>query len=248
MSAVSSRLKRSRAPGIDSPGRRADFAELYRLLRKYYHFDPSWPEGDWPRQRGFSPEWLEVVIGAVLTQNTRWENVELSLRQLNDEGLVNLASLVESSDEELQRSIRSSGFYRQKSATLQHLCRLFLSLNGEPPSRESLLSIRGIGPETADSILLYAFGIPEFVVDNYTRRFLERMDLIEARTGYGDLKTAFESQLQPDVSLFRAYHALIVQHGKNCCRRRPDCSRCPFSGDCPRRGVEGNSFGAGASP
>jgi endonuclease-3 related protein len=188
-----------------------------------------------------------VAIGAVLTQNTRWENVELSLRQLKDESLVNLTSLVESSDEELQRAIRSSGFYRQKSATLRHLCRLFLTLNGQPPSRESLLSIRGVGPETADSILLYAFGIPEFVVDNYTRRLLERMALIGAGTSYGEIKTAFESQLQPDVFRFRAYHALIVQHGKNCCGRRPDCRTCPLRDDCPRKGVEGNSSGEGAS-
>ncbi len=239
MSAVSLRLKRSRVPRSRLPDWGVDFGELYRLLQEYYHFDPSWPGGDWPRRGGFSPEWLEIVIGAVLTQNTRWENVEISLCQLRDVGLVDLASIVESSDETIQKAIRSSGFYRQKSATLRQLARLFLSLNGPLPSRESLLSVRGVGPETADSILLYAFGEPEFVVDNYTRRFLERMALIATGIGYEELKAAFERQLQPDVSLYRAYHALIVQHGKNTCRRRPDCCRCPFREACPREGVGG---------
>ena len=236
MSAVSSKLRNSSAFGSSVPGTKIGFDRLYQILEDNYPFDPSWPDGNWPVRGGFHPEWLEVAVGAVLTQNTRWENVEITLDHLRTAGLVNLPAFMAASDLDLQAAVRSSGFYRQKAGTLRRLSRLFLALDGRPISRAQLLSLKGVGPETADSIMLYALGRPEFVVDAYTRRFLERMGLFRSGDSYDQLKSAFEDQLRADVPLFRRYHALIVSHGKRHCRRRPLCGPCPLNELCPTAG------------
>jgi len=207
---------------------------LKKIYEKLYaHFGP---QGWWP---GESP--FEVCLGAVLTQNTNWQNVERAIENLKAAGLLDPHKLYALPEETLARLIRPAGYFRVKAKRLKNFLRLLVEeyegslerLFGEglAKAREKLLSVSGIGPETADSILLYAGGLPIFVIDAYTKRILLRHGLATEEMGYPELQELFMRHLPPDPQLFNEYHALLVACGKNYCRpKRPLCKQCPLEG------------------
>ncbi len=205
----------------------------YRMLLEAYG-----PQGWWPGEGPF-----EVIVGAVLTQNTAWGNVERALENLRAAGVLSPAALYHLSQEALERLLRPAGTYRVKAARLRALLEyLFRRHGGDPTAfsrgdwtiwREELLAVPGIGRETADSILLYAAGRPTFVVDAYTRRLLGRLGLLPSPPSYERIRALFMAHLPPDPDLYGEYHALIVRHGKERCRkRRPRCLGCPLASLC----------------
>ena len=202
--------------------------KMFNLLLS--HFGPqNW----WPAETQ-----LEMVVGAVLTQNTNWKNAGKAIENMKRKGLLSLDSLRSLPVVELAQEIRASGYYNVKAKRLNNLINfLFERYNGDLAAflddetqtmREGLLSVKGIGPETADSILLYAAGRSVFVVDSYTHRILSRHGMTEEQTTYHELQELFMDHLPGDAALFNEFHALIVQAGKNYCRRKPICSNCPL--------------------
>lgn len=188
----------------------------------------------WPGQ---TP--LEVIVGAILTQNTAWTNVERAIANLRREKLLTLAALERIPVPRLGRLIRSSGYFRQKAKKLKafvhflrteyggSLKRMFATPTDE--LRAKLLAVHGIGPETADSILLYAGAHRIFVVDAYTRRILSRHGLASGKEDYDEIRELFEAHLPHDTQLYNEYHALIVNTGKRWCRtKNPLCAECPL--------------------
>lgn len=208
-----------------------------RLKRLYDSlFDRFGPQHWWP---GETP--LEIMIGAVLTQNTNWGNVERAIANLRAADALDLERIDRMAPADLAALIRPSGYYNVKAARLKSLVRrirgrhndleTFFSLD-TAALRDELLACKGIGPETCDSILLYAAERPVFVVDAYTHRILTRHDLIWEEDGYYEMQELFESNLEADVQLFNEYHALIVRCGKEFCRKkRPRCRECPLKED-----------------
>jgi endonuclease-3 related protein len=203
-------------------------------LALYYDalFRAHGPQHWWPGRTRF-----EVIVGAILTQNASWSNVERALAQLRREKLLRAAAIEGVPLARLARLIRPSGYFRQKARKLKAFTRflreqfrgsldkLFATRTAE--LRERLLAVHGIGPETADSILLYAGSHPVFVVDTYTRRILERHGLAKGKDTYEEIRQRFEQSLPSSPPLFNEYHALIVHTGKHFCRKRePDCERC----------------------
>lgn len=192
------------------------------------------PQGWWPaRSRA------EVVVGAILAQNTAWTNVEKALARLRRGGPLDLNALEKAATGRIARRIRPSGYYNQKAKKLKLFVRFLRERYGGSLSRmfrtpteqlrQGLLSVSGIGPETADSILLYAGNHPVFVVDAYTRRILERHKLVGPKASYEQIRQLFESNLHHDPKMYNEYHALLVQVGKNWCKRKnPDCPNCPL--------------------
>lgn len=180
---------------------------LYRKLLKKYG-----KQGWWPADSRY-----EVVVGAVLTQNTNWKNVEKALANLEKRNLLNEGSILEIPVKELEELVRPSGFYKQKAERLKLATGKWLETKdsklGTMELREEWLTVKGIGKETADSILLYAMGRPIFVIDAYTRRFCKEM-LGKEFKEYDDYRLLFESTLPEDVELYKEYHALIVVWGK----------------------------------
>jgi len=193
------------------------------------------PQHWWPGETPF-----EVMVGAVLTQNTNWQNVERAIENLKEHDLLDPQALHELTEEQLAELVRPSGFFRVKARRLKALLDwLMEQVQGDLERlrrrrlsrlRAELLSVAGIGPETADSILLYALEKPTFVVDAYTRRVLHRHRLIGDRASYDETKALFESNLPRDAGLFNEYHALLVELGKRFCRPRPRCRSCPARG------------------
>ena len=209
--------------------------EIYQTLQQTYPFPAGWPRGDWPVRRKFHPPRLEVVAGAILTQIVNWNNVEKALERMILEGLVDVASISDCPRPRLEATIRSSGFFRQKAQRLKTIARFIADYPGDfyrHVRREQLLAIKGIGPETADSILLYACGQPHFVIDAYTRRIFERYDGLNPKAHYEEIKDTFESQLPVQISLYKRFHALIVEHAKRTCKKVPLCGECVFREDC----------------
>jgi endonuclease-3 related protein len=224
-----------RHKAVSNPSRR--LRRIYeRLLARFG------PGGWWPAQTAF-----EVCLGAILVQNTSWTNVEKALASLRQAGLLDFATLDALSASAIAARIRSSGSFRVKARRV----RAFLDFLGtryggrveamrrdEPRRlREGLLSVHGVGPETADSILLYAVGQPSFVVDAYTRRVFARLGLVAGDEPYDKLQGFFVRNLRPDAALYNDFHAQIVTLAKHYCRRRPRCADCPLERTCPRRGV-----------
>lgn len=211
--------------------------DIYRLLLEEYG-----PRGWWPvtRRRGGEPEYLggprsarqrfEVAAGAVLTQNTAWSNASQAVTALSREGLLDPAVLAAAPRELVADLIRPSGYYNQKARRLQELAAWFAA--GPVPERAALLRLHGIGPETADSILLYGFSLPFFVVDAYTRRVFSRLGLLSGDESYERIRALFEGNLEADPAVFNEYHALIVEHAKQRCTRRPSCTDCPIGEWC----------------
>jgi endonuclease-3 related protein len=186
------------------------------------------------------------MLGAVLTQNTAWSNVEKALARLSGQVSLSAEALLALPEAELAALIRPAGYFNVKARRLRAFCEAFIAAGGEsalckldtPELREWLLGIHGIGPETADDMVLYAFERPVFVIDAYTRRLFERLGLLDGGEPYETLRMRFEQALGPDPALFNEYHALIVRHAKQVCRvRAPRCDACCLVADCPRTGL-----------
>lgn len=211
-----------------------------RRLRLIYHklYDRYGPQDWWPGDTPF-----EIMVGAVLTQNTAWANVEKAIANLKRQRLLSARKIVACAHELLAEQLRPSGYFNIKTKRLKNFCQWYLdqgeyrSLKRQPTQalRQAVLGVNGVGPETADDILLYAFGRPVFVIDAYTRRLLARMDLVAGNESYDSLRHGIERALGEDVALFNEYHALIVRHAKEHCRVRPDCVACPLSSICQYR-------------
>lgn len=192
----------------------------------------------WPMKNGFSPPEWEVCLGAILTQNTNWRNVELALENLKAGKMTGPDDIIESGTPDLERLIKPSGFFRQKAARLKKFAVFVKGLGGfsgfsENVSRPQLLGVNGLGPETVDSILLYALGRPVFVIDAYTRRVFSRLGFAGLK-GYEGWRGFFEERLPRDVDLYKEFHALIVELAKSHCRKEPSCGRCPLNAECLR--------------
>lgn len=196
--------------------------EIYRLLKNRFG-KQNW----WPSENEF-----EMMVGAILTQNVSWNNVEMAMDNLKKNIMLDPLSLKNSSLEKIQELIRPTGFYKQKSKRLMRLADAVIESGGlknlfqKDNLREYLLNINGIGPETADSIILYAADRPKFVVDSYTKRIINRV--IGYEGNYRRLQQFFESNLKSDLELYKEYHALIVELGKNYCKKEPVCNGCPL--------------------
>ncbi len=206
--------------------------KFYQALHKKFG-----PQGWWPAETE-----LECILGAILTQSTSWKNVEKALDNLRRENLISIERLNLINAEELAQLIRPSGYYNQKAVKIKSFIsflvnefsgRLDIMFATERSQlRKKLLSIKGIGPETADSIMLYAGGIPIFVVDAYTWRVLYRHGLAPEVTSYDEIQEIFTDSLAEDAGVFNEYHALLVKLGKEHCRKRePVCSGCPLEYD-----------------
>ena len=210
--------------------KRKILVEMYgRLMRSVG------PRHWWPGESAF-----EVIVGAILTQNTSWTNVEKAIGNLKRRGILSPSGIKGIGRDELARVIRPSGFYRLKADRLKRFVQfLYEEFDGDMNMmksqdlvsfRERLLKVDGIGPETADSIILYALEKPVFVIDAYTKRILNRHYLCTEDADYHELQELFMDNLDPDVPLYNEYHALIVETGKDYCRTKPRCDECPLNG------------------
>ena len=210
----------------------ARLLNIYGCLLDHYG-----PQGWWPAETPF-----EMIVGAILTQAVSWANVERALSNLKAEGILNPEGLRRVSEERLAELIRPAAYYNVKARKLKAFAEfLYRRYDGdlqrllslEPlPLRQELLSIYGIGPETADSIILYAAGKPIFVVDAYTCRIVRRLEL-SVGSDYRAAQALFMDNLPHDITLFQEYHALLVRLGKENCRREPHCADCPLAVLCP---------------
>jgi len=211
-------------------------------LQKYFdallaHYGaPKWWPGDSP---------FEIMVGAILTQNTAWKNVEKAIHNLKTYDLLDARKIHELDQDTLALAIKPAGTYNLKAARLKGFVAWFLErfdgdverMKKATPDRlrEELLEVKGIGPETADAILLYALGMPVFVVDTYTYRVLTRHELALDEATYEDMKEYFERNLPRDATLYNDFHALIVSVGKDFCRPKARCEECPLKPFLPPR-------------
>lgn len=212
--------------------------EVYRRLLEAYG-----PQHWWPGQTPF-----EVLVGAILVQNTNWANVEKAIANLRCDDLLDPHRLHRTAIEDLEQLIRPAGYYRIKAKRLRNLVRLLVDrFDGSLEQmfqtdmaalREALLKVNGIGPETADSILLYAGNLPVFVVDTYTHRVFARHGWIGFEADYYEIQEYFESGLDRDVALYNEYHALLVRVGKEHCGKTPRCQGCPLAELLPSGGPQ----------
>ena len=196
--------------------------ELMRIYKKLYaHFGPRrW----WPAETPF-----EVMVGAILTQNASWSNAEKAIANLKKEKFLSPRKLEKIDIKHLSLLIKPSGFYKEKAKKLKTFVKFLRKHPKKNISREGLLKIKGIGPETADSILLYALKRRVFVVDAYTRRIFSRHRLISEHASYDEIQGFFADNLPRKLKLFNEYHALIVETGKNYCKKKkPFCEICPL--------------------
>lgn len=194
------------------------------LLRQ--HGPQDWWPGDTP---------FEIMVGAILTQNTAWINVERAIDNLKANDALDPHTLLTSPTTKVAEWLKPSGYFNIKTRRLRNFCQWYLDIGGldrlkslrTPALREALLSVNGVGAETADDILLYAFNRKVFVIDAYTRRIFSRLGLVGADWHYEKLRQHFETTLRKEsVSMFNEYHALIVMHGKDVCKTRPRCEQC----------------------
>ncbi|MGB7581527.1 MAG: endonuclease III domain-containing protein [Sedimentisphaerales bacterium] len=203
---------------------------IYDILLKRFGPQDWWP-GDTP---------FEVIVGAILTQNTNWTNVEKAITNLKNAGVLSPDKLHRLDIKKLAELIRPAGYFNIKAKRLKNFldwffekyCGELKNLENVPTDelRQQLLSVKGIGPETADSILLYALNRPVFVVDAYTARICSRHHLIDEGADYHQIQETFESNLSSDIQLFNEYHALLVHLGKDFCKPTPKCEECPLNG------------------
>ena len=200
--------------------------------RLYSHYGPQYW---WPAESPF-----EVMVGAILTQNTAWTNVEKAMLRIKKNIHLGEHELLALDPHQLADWIKPSGYFNIKTKRLRALCEWLAKnggvteLNQWPTNqlRTSLLAVYGVGPETADDIVLYAFNRPVFVIDAYTRRLFSRLGLINGDEAYETLRTLFEDSLPKRANLFNEYHALVVLHAKQVCKPKPDCEHCFFNDNC----------------
>lgn len=201
--------------------------QIYKALLKEYDYQGWWPiSGKYnPGDHSFpntEHQKFEICIGAILTQNTSWLNVEKALKNLA--GLLNPVVMSKVKESVIAKLIVPAGYFNQKAKKIK----LFLEFLEEKKeiTRDNLLEVWGIGPETADSILLYAYKKPKFVIDSYTKRIMSRIGLCSKDVSYDELQNLFESKLKKDYKLFNEYHALLVEHAKQHCMTKPNCMDC----------------------
>ncbi len=195
--------------------------QVYEIL--YHEYGPQhW----WPCSTKNN---FEIIIGAILTQNTSWNNVEKAINNLKKENMISADKISKADKNKLAELIKPSGYYNQKTERLKATAKFFKE--NKNITRDSLLSIKGIGPETADSIILYAFNKPYFVIDAYTKRIFKRLGIKETED-YSTLQTMFTDALEKNHILFNEYHALIVRLAKEKCKKNPDCEECPLNKIC----------------
>lgn len=223
--------------------------EIYTKLLDHYGPRGWWPLSSRTRDEGFDgkgyhpgrihvptdeKERFEIAVGAILTQNTAWRNVRPCIDALSQAGLMSPQVMLDAEQDALEDLVRSSGYYRQKAKKLKIISRFFAE--EQPVSRDALLALWGVGEETADSILLYAFGRPAAVIDAYSRRIFSRY--LGAALCDAEIRQSMESVCDgkdenEQVIVLNEYHALLVELGKNACQKRnPDCSNCPLGFDC----------------
>lgn len=204
--------------------------QIYEILLAAYG-EQKW----WPAEHPF-----EMMVGAILTQSTNWRSVEKAIYNLKEENMLDAAKIANCDIKKLSELIRPSGFYNQKSQRLKTFSSFYVK-HGKVDGlkkwqksilRNMLLSISGIGPETADSMLLYALEKPVFVVDAYTKRIFTRLGLLPEKADYHTTQSYFEQRLTHALPLFQEYHALIVEHAKRHCRSKPLCLACPLYKQC----------------
>lgn len=203
---------------------------IYRTLLRAHGPQQWWP-GDTP---------FEIMVGAVLTQNTAWTNVEKAIANLKAADALTPQAIVAAHPRTLARWLKPSGYFNVKARRLRAFCRWLIASGGvavlaqwdTARLRSALLDVHGVGPETADDILLYAFARPVFVIDAYTRRIFARLGLISGDEDYEALRALFETTLATDVALYNEYHALIVVQGKDTCRPKPRCGECCLAKQC----------------
>ena len=205
------------------------FIEIYDLLHTNFGEQNWWP-GETP---------FEIMVGAVLTQNTNWTNVTKAIDNLRQANLLDYSCLSRMPVDQLAEYIRPSGYYNLKAGRLHNLLEMIDSCYGGDldrfladeiePARVNLLSVKGVGPETADSILLYACGRPVFVIDAYTHRVLSRHNLVEEETDYYSMQEMMMDHLPADTQLYNDFHALFVLVAKQFCKKtKPLCDKCPL--------------------
>jgi endonuclease-3 related protein len=204
-------------------------SQIYKKLYAYFG-----PQHWWPARTPF-----EVIVGAILTQNTNWQNVSLAINNLRNAGVLNPVKLYRLPEKKLAQLIRPSGYYNIKAKRIKHFLKFFFKnyqgntkkmfKTGPKELREEILGVKGIGPETADSILLYAGALPIFVVDAYTKRILSRHGIISEDAHYQQVQNLFMRRLKSNARLFNEFHALLVKLGKEYCRKNiPRCRLCPL--------------------
>jgi endonuclease-3 related protein len=204
---------------------------VYEILLREFGRQKWWPV----KSKTKVERQFEICVGAILTQNTSWKNVEKALENLRQNSLLSEGCIRGAEEKELALLIKSAGYYNQKAKKLKAFVEFLHShplneLEGMPTdkARNLLLQVHGIGKETADSMLLYALNKPVFVIDAYTRRIFERV-FNSKLTSYDEWQQFFSSNLKKDTQLFNEYHALLVELGKNFCRKKPLCGECPLT-------------------
>jgi endonuclease-3 related protein len=210
-----------------------EIQKIYQVL-----FDHYGPQHWWPAETPF-----EMAVGAILVQNTNWSNAEKAIANLVAADALGCERILALERAELEQLIRPSGFFRQKAERLLLFCAHLREFHrggieilvAQPleRAREELLSLKGVGPETADSMLLYAGGQATFVVDAYTMRMFRRLGFLDGSERYAQVRALFMGELPADVALYSEYHALIVVHSKAFCRKKPICAGCPCAALCP---------------
>lgn len=221
--------------------------EAYTLLRRAYG-----PQGWWPlihylgpnqtktnKEQGYHPgkydfprtddERFEICLGAILTQNTSWTSVERALRNIDKKRALCAQGIAAMRINALKKAIKPAGYFNQKAKKIKGFTRFYRKLDGRTPTRDELLGVWGIGPETADSILLYAYGVPTFVVDAYTRRVFNHLGIVKEDAQYDAIKDLFEKSLRKNARIFQEYHALIVTHAKRHYSKKPCGMSCTIA-------------------
>lgn len=222
--------------------------KLYECLLNYFGRQDWWPVDEHYHKKNQSDPRFEIMIGAILTQNTAWSNVEKALLLLKKHNVLTIQQIAQLDENTLKTLIQPSGFFNQKAKRLKNLA-LYLQKNygcdinvffrrNLQEIRQELLSLNGIGPETADSIILYAGDLPIFVVDAYTKRLCERLPLNVEEKTYEGTQKYFQENLRKIytttdlVPLYKQFHALIVELAKNYCKKKPRCQKCPLHNYC----------------
>jgi endonuclease-3 related protein len=219
------------------------FEKIFKLLFDYYG-----PQGWWPLLKEINGEFicdyntensisikednekLEIALGAILTQNTTWKNAQRALINLKKTGLLDIRSLEKVEDKVLAEFIKPSGYYNQKARKIKEYIKFLNS--GKEITRENLLRVWGLGPETVDDILLYAYDKSHFVIDTYTKRLFSRLGICNEKIDYHKLQDIIQNSIQKDTYVYKEYHALIVNHGKEYCTKKPKCCSCPLGAMC----------------